>query len=254
MYVMVCTRPDISNAVGEVSKFLEDNNQDHWNAALKILKYLKTTKSLSLKYEGTSAQPMVAYADASWASDPDSGRSVTGYVVPINGASVSWKSQRQPTVAMSSTEAEYMALFAVTQEIIWIRRLLQQVDTRDQGHASEPTLVYQDNKSTILLASNPSQHSRTKHINTKFHFVRDQVSDSTIKIEYKSTEEMVADIFTKAASRVKLTKHLRSLGLKSSQDESIGCAESREGVGSDSDHPPDQDSFLRSSVKRDYQE
>jgi hypothetical protein len=241
MYIMVCTRPDISNAVGEVSKFCENFGEEHWNAALKILKYLKTTKTLSLLFDGNTKQAMVAYADASWACDQDSGRSVTGYVVMVNGTSVSWKSQRQPTVAMSSTEAEYMALFAVTQEVIWMRRLLNQVDPSKPSQVSEPTVVYQDNKSTILLASNPSQHARTKHINTKFHFVRDQVNEATIKIEYKSTEDMVADILTKAVSRVKLNKHLESLGLKSSHEQSIGGYKSREGVEDDLVHPSAQD-------------
>ncbi len=240
MYIMVCTRPDISNAVGEVSKFCENFDKEHWSAALKILKYLKTTKKLSLVFEGSVKMPMVAYADASWASDQDSGRSITGYVIMINGTSVSWKSRRQPTVAMSSTEAEYMALFAVTQEVIWMRRLLCQVDTSFTSHR-KPTVVFQDNKSTILLANNPSQHARTKHINTKFHFVRDQVSDSTIQIEYKSTEEMVADILTKAVSRPKLDKHTKSMGLKTTEVPTLGCSTSREGVEDDSDHPSADD-------------
>jgi hypothetical protein len=238
MYIMVCTRPDISNAVGEVSKFCEDYSMEHWRAALKILKYLKTTKKLSLVFDGVNQQPTVAYADASWASDQDSGRSVTGYIILINGTSVSWKSQRQPTVAMSSTEAEYMALFAVVQEVIWIRRLLQQVDAKNsnEGDEEEPTTVFQDNKSTILLANNPSQHSRTKHINTKFHFIRDQVNESIIKIEYMPTADMIADILTKAVSKVKLNKHVRAMGLKSSKGQVFGCTESREGVESDSGH------------------
>jgi hypothetical protein len=237
MYIMVCTRPDICNAVGEVSKFCEDHGSDHWIAALKILKYLKTTKTLSLVFNGMKNEEMVAYADASWASDQDNGRSVTGYVVLVNGTSVSWKSKRQPTVAMSSTEAEYMALFAVVQEVIWMRRLLNQVLFCENGQVQEPTIVYQDNKSTILLANNPSQHSRTKHINTKFHFTRDQVNEGTIKIVYKSTEDMVADVLTKAVSRVKLKKHAEAMGMKTCGVHGGGCSKSREGVEDDLVHP-----------------
>jgi hypothetical protein len=234
MYIMVCTRPDISNAVGEVSRFCDDHGNVHWQAALKILKYLKTTMSMSLTFDGSQDQAVKAYADASWASDQDTGRSVTGYVVTINGTSVSWKSQRQSTVAMSSTEAEYMALFAVVQEVVWIKRLLSEVssDYLDQG-----IIVYQDNKSAIALASNPTQHSRTKHINTKFHFVRDQVASGQVKIQYLSTEEMVADILTKAVSRPKLNKHVKSLGVQYDEDNIIGCTKSREGVEGDSVHP-----------------
>jgi hypothetical protein len=234
MYIMVCTRPDISNAVGEVSRFCDGFGTTHWQAAIKILKYLKTTKSMSLTFDGNKGKVVKAYADASWASDQDTGRSVTGYVITINESSVSWKSQRQSTVAMSSTEAEYMALFAVVQEVIWIKRLLNEISS---DYLKQGIIVYQDNKSAISLASNPTQHSRTKHINTKFHFVRDQVASGQVKIEYLCTEEMVADIFTKAVSRPKLNKHIKSLGIKYDNDTIIGCTKSREGVGNDSAHP-----------------
>jgi len=238
MYLMVCTRPDISNSVGEVSRFCENFGIDHWNAALKILKYLKTTKDMSLVFDGSHPDQVVAYADASWASDQDTGRSVTGYVVTVNGSSVSWKSQRQQTVAMSSTEAEYMALFAVVQEVIWMKRFLDQVSPK---HTSQEIIVYQDNKSAILLASNPTQHSRTKHINTKFHFVREQVTSGQVKLQYLPTEDMTADILTKAVSGVKLTKHIKSFGLKREDEVLIGCSKSREGVEGDPVHPPAHD-------------
>ena len=122
MYVMVCTRPDICNAVGDVSRFCEKFCNEHWIAALKILKYLNTTKNYSLVFNGMKPEDLQAHADASWASDEDTARSVTGYVMTVNATAVSWKSQRQKTVAMSSTEAEYMALYAATQEVIWLRR------------------------------------------------------------------------------------------------------------------------------------
>jgi Reverse transcriptase (RNA-dependent DNA polymerase)/gag-polypeptide of LTR copia-type/Integrase core domain/GAG-pre-integrase domain/Zinc knuckle len=234
MYIMVCTRPDISNAVGEVSRFCDNFGVVHWQAAIKILKYLKTTMSMALVFDGRRKESVEAYADASWASDQDTGRSVTGYVVNINGSSVSWKSQRQSTVAMSSTEAEYMALFAVIQEVVWMKRLLCDIA---HGYEDQEIIVYQDNKSAILLASNPTQHSRTKHINTKFHFVRDQVAEGQVKLQYLCTEDMVADIFTKAVSKHKLRKHIKSLGLQHDEDPIIGCTKSREGVEDDSAHP-----------------
>jgi len=234
MYIMVCTRPDISNAVGEVSRFCDNYGIIHWHAAIKILKYLKTTMAMVLEFNGNQEKSVKAYADASWASDKDTGRSVTGYVVTINNSSISWKSQRQSTVAMSSTEAEYMALFAVVQEVIWLKRLLSEVSSE---YLKENIIVYQDNKSTILLASNPTQHSRTKHINTKYHFVRDQVSNGEVKIQYLSTEEMIADIFTKAVSKFKLRKHIKSIGIKYEDETISGCNKSREGVDGDSVHP-----------------
>jgi hypothetical protein len=189
---------------------------------------------MMLTFDGNHQEKSVkAYADASWASDKDTGRSVTGYVITINDSSVSWKSQRQSTVAMSSTEAEYMALFAVVQEVIWLKRLLSEISSE---YVQENIIVYQDNKSTILLASNPTQHSRTKHINTKYHFVRDQVSSGEVKIQYLSTEEMIADIFTKAVSKFKLRKHIKSIGIKYEDETISGCNKSREGVEGDSVH------------------
>jgi hypothetical protein len=190
--------------------------------------------SMALTFDGRHKESIEAYADASWASDQETGRSVTGYVVNINGSSVSWKSQRQSTVAMSSTEAEYMALYAVVQEVIWIKRMLQDIS---DAYKDQVIIVYQDNKSAILLASNPTQHSRTKHINTKFHFVRDQVAEGQVKIQYLCTEDMVADILTKAVSRHKLSKHIESLGIKYQEEAIIGCTKSREGVENDSAHP-----------------
>ena len=237
MYIMVCTRPDICNAVGDVSRFCENFANEHWMAALKILKYLKTTQDYSLVFDGEKVQDLQAHADASWASDEDTARSVTGYVMTVNSTAVSWKSQRQKTVAMSSTEAEYMALFAATQEVIWLRRLLKEVKIEKL----KPTIVFQDNKSTIMLAKNPTQHSRTKHINTKYHFVREMVKNEEIEVVYKCTEDMIADVLTKAVSKVKLRKHMNAIGLKSSHEVSIGCSKSREGVRNDLNHPSDSD-------------
>jgi len=209
MYVATCTRPDIAHAVGEVAKHCERHGQQHWIAAKRILKYLKTTADYSIVFDGKSKGELLGFVDASWASDLDTRRSTTGYVFFLNGSVVSWKSKRQPTVATSSTEAEYMALYSATQEAVWLRLLLNGL-----GCASEmPTTICQDNQGCIALAKNPVFHARTKHIDIKFHFLREKVEAGVIELEYKPTDEMIADGLTKGLGKVKHTSFVNGLCL-----------------------------------------
>ena len=127
----------------------------------------------------------------------------------LNNSVISWNSKRQPTVATSSTEAEYMSLYSATQEAIWLRLLLKDLKYSDKAS----TTIYQDNQGCIALAKNPVYHSRTKHIDIKFHFLREKVLEEVITLEYKPTEEMVADGFTKALPRDKHAKFLASLNM-----------------------------------------
>ncbi|GAB9477113.1 hypothetical protein Gpo141_00014172 [Globisporangium polare] len=210
MYIVTCTRPDIADAVGNVAKFCERHNNEHWAAARRILKFLATTQDLALVYDGQQRSGLVGYADASWASDEDTRRSTTGYVFTYNGTAVSWRSQRQPTVAGSSTEAEYMALYAATQELVWLRRLLKDLKALRTG----PTTVFQDNQGAIAMAKNPVFNSRTKHIDTKYHFSRERIESNELQVIYKPTGEMVADALTKAVPRPKLSDFQDAVGLK----------------------------------------
>ena len=123
MYLMLCTRPDIANAVGCVAKYCDSYDSTHWIAVKRILRYLKTTINHCLVFTGNERSKLICYADASWANDLDTRRSTIGYLFKLNENLVSWKSQRQPTVALSSTEAEYMSLAAATQEAIWLNVL-----------------------------------------------------------------------------------------------------------------------------------
>ncbi|POM68330.1 Integrase catalytic core protein [Phytophthora palmivora] len=198
MYLATSTRPDIAYAVGEVAKFCERYNKSHWVAAKRILKYLKTTQDVGLVFNGGIKGELVGYADANWAGDLDTRRSTTGYVFFFNGSAISWKSKRQPTVATSSTEAEYMALYNAIQEAVWLRQLLKDLGYENKG----TTTIYQENQGCIALAKNPAYHTRTKHIDIKFHFLHEKVESKTVELEYKPTDEMmIADGFTKALAR-----------------------------------------------------
>jgi hypothetical protein len=217
MYAMVCTRPDIANAVANVARYSDDPSHDHWSAAKRVLRYLVTTKHAKLVFGSRPSEGLEGYADANWASDVDTRRSTTGYVFKLFGTAVSWKSQRQHTVATSSTEAEYMALYAATQEVIWLRRMLLELQVIDEVS----TRIWQDNQGAIALAKNPIMHARTKHIDIKYHFTRNLIEDGVIVIEYKPTQDMVADALTKAVNKVKLKEFVINIGMK---DEVSECA------------------------------
>lgn len=221
MYIVTCTRPDIADAVGNVAKYCEQHTSEHWSAAKRILKFLVTTREIALVYDGKKSGELVGFADASWASDEDTRRSTTGYVFLLFGAAVSWRSQRQPTVAGSSTEAEYMGLYSATQEMVWLRRLLKDLKVLDD----EPTTVYQDNQGAIAMAKNPVFNSRTKHVDTKYHFSRERVEANELRVEYMPTANMVADALTKSVARPKLEQFQFAVGLKPLNRVSIkgGC-------------------------------
>ena len=171
---------------------------------------LKTTVDCGIVFNGKSKGELLGFADASWASDLDSRRSMTGYVFFLNGSVVSWKSKRQPTVATSSTEAEYMALYSSTQEAVWLRLLLS-----DIGCALGTAMtIYEDNQGCIALAKNPVFHARTKYIDIKFHFLREKIEEGVIQLEYKPTDEMLADGLTKALGRTKHAIFIKGLHLK----------------------------------------
>ena len=137
---------------------------------------------------------LCGYADADYLGDPTvKSRSVSGYLFQLNGGAVSWKSRLQPVVALSSAEAEYMALCAAVQHAVFLRALLSDIEVPQSS-----TLIYEDNQSCITLAQNPLTNSRTKHIAVRYHFVREKVDSKEIFIKYCPTSEMLADIFTKA--------------------------------------------------------
>ena len=151
--------------------------------------------NLGLFYSGGSG--VLGYSDADWAGDVDDRKSTSGYMFQITGGPVSWRSGKQGTVALSTAEAEYVALSSAVQESVWMRRLLSELEYPPGG----PTTILEDNQSSIAMARNPKFHGRAKHIDIKHHFVREQVSDGLIRLKYCPTNEMVADILTKGLAQ-----------------------------------------------------
>lgn len=207
MYVAVCSRPDIAHAVSMLSQFNECYNQQHWKAAKRVLRYLKGTVNHRLVFE-KSGLNISGYTDADWASCEIDRRSYTGFVFKIGKSTVSWESRKQRTVALSSTEAEYMALSDSCKEALFIRTLMYEL----LGNYCSVTM-FNDNQSAHKLCKNAMYHARTKHIDVRHHFIREVVNSSIIDLKYLCTSEMTADVLTKPLTKDKHEKFVISLGL-----------------------------------------
>jgi hypothetical protein len=192
-YAAITTRPDISMAVSHLSRFLTQPSTKHWEAGKRVLRYLKGTIDLGLVLGGQDSCIMTGYCDSDWASDTVTRRSRTGYVFTMNGGAVSWKSQHQPTVALSTAEAEYMALTAAIQEAIFLRQLLDSMGVKQL----EPTMIFEDNQACIALSKNSLVNARSKHIDIKYHFNREKVESGEVVLKYCPSAEMIADVMTK---------------------------------------------------------
>lgn len=198
MFLALVTRPDIAYAVNIVSRYLDKFKQSHWNAIKRIFRYLIDTAEYGLLYEVQDGKDMlIGYSDADFAGDIDTRRSTTGFVFNMCNAPVSWSSQRQKLVTLSTTESEYVAASTASKEAVWLRQLLKDLDC----DISTPTDLYVDNQSTIRLINNPEFHKRTKHVDIRFHFVREKIQNKDIAIKYVPSEKQLADICTKALPR-----------------------------------------------------
>ena len=193
MYLSVSSRPDIAFAVNNLARFNSNPRKEHWSALKRVLRYLNGTINHGLLYKQGGPEHFVGYSDADWAGDLSDRKSTSGYVFILSGGPVSWSSRKQKCVALSTAEAEYVALSAAVQECMWLRQLESELS----GDNDTPTVIFEDNQSTIAMAKNPQFHGRAKHIDIRHHFVREQLAHGTIQLEYCPTTEMTADIFTK---------------------------------------------------------
>ena len=209
IYASITTRPDIAHAVNVLSQQMAKPNNEHWSAAKRVLRYLKGSLDVGILFRKSDNFELVGYSDADWAGCNDSRKSTSGYVFMLGGNVISWTSKKQPVVALSTTEAEYIALCLATQEAIWLRRLLESVGQPQKT----PTTIYEDNQGAISISKNPINHSRTKHIDIKFHFVRDAVQKNETLIVHCTTQEMVADTFTKGLPKPAFERHRTSLSI-----------------------------------------
>ena len=210
LYAAMITRPDIAYAVGVLSKFCTNPDESHLTTARRILRYLKGTINYGIKYEKSGNASLTGYPDASWADDLNDRRSTSGNVFLLANGPVSWFSKKQATLSMSTAESEYVALSQAAQEAVWLRRLLEEIG---MDLTQNPTLIHEDNQGAIAIARNPVSHARTKHIDKRYHFVREAILNKVINLEYSPTHEMIADVLTKPLSKPQFTKLIHTMGM-----------------------------------------
>ena len=213
LYLSTKTRPDIAYAVGVVSRYCSNPSQIHWIAVKRILRYIQGTLKLGIMYSAEFESTVTGYSDADWAGDIVDRISTTGYVFLMSGGAVSWRSKKQSCVALSTAEAEYMALASTFQEAIWMKKLLSSLNI-DPDDSANATIVYEDNQSAICMSKNQKCHGQSKHIDIKYHFVQEKISEGRIELKYCATENMLADMFTKGLSGPKFKKLRSMIGMR----------------------------------------
>lgn len=206
------TRPDLSFSVGYVSRFMETPTAEHQAAVKRILRYVAGTVALGIHYKrGDRRKPPLlhGYSDSDLAGDVNDRKSTGGVIYFLGDGPVSWQSCKQKVVALSSCEAEYIAAATATCQGVWLARLL--ADMLD-GKASTPVLRV-DNKSAISLIKNPVHHDRTKHIQVKYHYVRECAEKGLIDVQFIGTADQLGDMLTKALGRLKYDELRGKIGL-----------------------------------------
>ena len=217
MHLTTATRPDIAYAVSYVSRFMEHPQEEHWIAVKRIFRYLQGTKTHGICYKPSAKIDFRGYSDADWAGDLADRKSTSGYVFMLLGAPVSWGSKKQPSVSLSTSEAEYIALSLAIQEGKWIHRLLCEIMAATNEEGPE-LMIREDNQSCIKMTKNPVNHGRAKHIDIKYHHIRDEVKRGEVKLEYCETTLMLADIMTKGLHGPRHKDLTMALGIHACSD------------------------------------
>jgi transposase InsO family protein len=211
MYLATTTRPDIAYTAGVLARFCSNPGIAHWKAVKHLLRYLKGTINLKLTYgpDLEISDMFVGYSDANFGGDKGNGKSTTGYIIKVGSGAVSWSSKLQPIVALSTTEAEYVSAVATGKEICWMQNLLQELGYRPPM----PSKLFMDNQSAMTVAKNPEHHGRMKHLDLCYYWLRDMVEKEAIDPIYLKTNDMPADILTKALPKPKVERFRVMLGL-----------------------------------------
>lgn len=206
MYLSVGTRPDISFAVGYVSRYMERPTRVHVEAAKRILRYIKGTEQFGILYEGSGDGQLLGFSDSDYAGCVTTRKSTSGFTFLLDNGIVSWCSERQKSVSLSTMEAEYIAAASAIKELIWLKRLLNELLPDQFGNVE----FFMDNASAENFVKNAQCSKRSKHIDVCYHFIRDEYNKKVFNLEHIPSQEMVADILTKPLAR-KRFEYLRSL-------------------------------------------
>ena len=225
-YLSSCTRPDITYAVSLLSRHLHNPSFRHLQAAKRLLRYVAGTVGYGLKYRANIPTKLDvslgAYVDADWGGDKSSRKSTTGFIVNVNGAPIYWRSKRQQLVTLSSGEAEYVAMSACAKEVTWLRRLFWEVTQRQPWTNNSnlppthiryiaPTVICSDSSAAISMATRDSASTRTRHVDIRYHHIKDLIARKVITLYKVGTKDQMADVLTKATSMEVLDVFRRAL-------------------------------------------
>ncbi|GKV22816.1 hypothetical protein SLEP1_g32638 [Rubroshorea leprosula] len=211
---LTTTRPYTMHGVSLISRYMKHPKELHLQTAKRILRYLCGTADFGLFYKKGDQTDLAGFTDSDYAGDLDDRKSTSGFVFMLGSGAISWSSKKQPTVTLSTTEAEYVAATSCASQAIWLRRIMEELELNQH----EATSSYCDNSSAIKLSKNPVLHGRSKHIHVRYHFLRNLVEDGTIELIYCRTEDQVADIFTKALKVAAFSKLRELLGVCNMQN------------------------------------
>ena len=209
LWPAIVLRPDIGYAIGILSQFIQNPGQTHWEVLKWVISYLNTMKDLWLTFGRGLKLLVEGFCDADWVGQKDQ-HSISGYLFFFGQGVVSWSSKKQHIIVLSSTELEYIAQMHAAKEALWLRSFIDEI----QGLHERIITINCDNQGAITLAKDNKFHSQTKHIDLRYHFIREAVEDKKITMEYILTGENVADIFTKALARPKFVGMVEVLGLR----------------------------------------
>ena len=197
MYAMVVTLPDISHTVGVINRFMHNPGRSHWNAVKHVFKYLAGTKDHNILFGLNSTSSIVDYTDSDFADCVDSRKSTTGYYFKFGNGAISWKLTLQECTTTSTTEAEYVVMSDAAKEALCLGRLAH---TFQQVDSDSAPIVYSGSQGVVAFSKNPIHHNASKHINVRYHFVRDCVISGKIGLDKISKTDNVADGMTKCLS------------------------------------------------------
>jgi hypothetical protein len=213
-HAAIYSRPDIAFSVSKLSQFMSDPTDIHMAAAKHLMRYIVGTLHYQQVYSANKPLKLECFADASWSDDPDDSKSHSGYANFLNGAAISYSSKKQTLVALSSMEAESVALSHAAKEALWLRQLCCELNVFGDVNPSPVTpAILTDSQSALDAVKNPVHHARTKHFGRLHHFIRDCVNKGEVSTGYVPSADNPADIFTKALNRVKHASALRLLNM-----------------------------------------
>ena len=212
MYLMLGTRPDLAYTVAALGRHSACPGIEHQRALDCAFRYIRATSDWKLVYQrdNPNGTTLKGFVDADWASDVNDRKSTSGFVFMLAGGAISWGSKKQSAVALSSTEAEYIAAAHAAKEVVWLRRLLLELKQKVEG----PTILAMDNQSAITIARNPEFHDHSKHIEIRHHFLRQKIEEGELGLEYTPTGDQVADILTKGLVREKHDRFAEAMGVR----------------------------------------